>query len=85
MPVRDKRRLEELKPPGAGKPAPGEVARLYARAFAAFGVSALMSRRPSERSTVTLAMTVADALRAKGDLAARALSVGIEAAGRAAL
>jgi hypothetical protein len=83
--VVDKRPLDELKALGSGKPAPEGVARLYARAFAEFGVRALWSRAPSQRPTVTQALTVADALRAEGDLRARALAVAIEAACRAAL
>jgi hypothetical protein len=81
----DKRPLDELKALGSGKTAPVEVAQLYARAFAQFGVRALWSRTPSERPTVTQALSVADALRVEGDLRARALAVEIETACRAAL
>ena len=85
MPVLDKRPLDELKALGSGRPAPEPVARLYQRAFAEFGPLALWSRSPSERPTVTQALTIADALRTEGDLRARALAAEIEAACRAAL
>ena len=85
MPLKDPRPLDELKALGSGKPAPEEIARLYRRAFVEHGVRALWSRRPSDRPTVTQALTVADALRAEGDLAARALAIEIEASCRAAL
>jgi hypothetical protein len=76
--------LDQLKDLGSGRPAPEEIARLYRRAFAEFGPQALWSRRPSERPTITQALTVADALRNEGDLRARALAVEIEAKCRAA-
>jgi hypothetical protein len=77
--------LEQLKDLGAGRLAPEEIARLYRRAFAEFGASALWSRKPVERPTVTQVLTVADALRTEGDLRARALAIEIEAKCRAAL
>jgi hypothetical protein len=79
------RSLEQLKDLGAGRSASDEIARLYRRAFAEFGTSALWSRKPLERPTVTQVLTVADALRTEGDLRARALAVEIEAKCRAAL
>ena len=85
MTVLDNPPLDETKTLGSGKLAPDEVAHLYARAFAEFGVFALWSRKPSSRPTVTQALTVADALRAEGNLRARALAVEVEAARRAAL
>ena len=85
MQILDKRPLDELKALGSGKQAPAEVAQLYARAFAEFGVRALWSRVPSVCPTVTQALTVADALRVEGDLRARALAVQIETACRAAV
>ena len=85
MHLKDPRPLDDLKALGSGKPAPEEVARLYRRVFTEHGVRALWSRRPSDRPTLTQALTVADALRAEGDLRARALAVEIEASCRAAL
>ena len=85
MQARDTRGLDDLKDLGSGKPAPDEIVPLYHRAFAEFGVRALWSRKPADRPTITQALTVADALRAEGDLRARALAVEIEAKCRAAL
>jgi hypothetical protein len=83
--VKDARNLEELKDPGAGRPARDEIVRRYRKAYADFGVSALWSRRPAERPAFTLALSVADALRTEGNWRARALAVEIEAMRRAGL
>jgi hypothetical protein len=79
------RTLEQLKELGAGRPAPGEVARLYRQAFREFGTQALWSRRPSDSPTIAQALVVAESLRREGNLKSRALAVAIERACRAAL
>ncbi len=79
------RGIEQLKDLGAGKAAPGEVVRLYRRAFDEVGPRALWSRKPSEHPTITQALVIANALRAEGNLEARAMAVRIEDACRAAL
>ena len=81
----DPRDLEQLKGLGAGRPAPGEIARLYNEAFRAFGTQALWSRRPSEKPTIAQALVVAESLRREGNLQSRALADEIEQACRAAL
>jgi hypothetical protein len=81
----DTRDLEQLKDLGAGRPAPETVVRLYRQAFADFGVRALWNWRDMEHPTITQALTIADSLKAEGNLEARALAVAIERACRAAL
>jgi len=77
--------LDELKDRGSGKPAPGDVVRLYRRAFAEFGTRALWNWRALEQPTITQTLAVADSLRVEGDVNARRLAVQIEQACRAAL
>jgi hypothetical protein len=81
----DARSLEQLKELGAGRMAPGEVARLYHQAFRDFGAQSLWSRRPSEKPTIAQALVVAESLRHEGNLRSRALASDIERACRAAL
>jgi hypothetical protein len=81
----DARSLEELKELGAGRRAPGEIARLYDQAFRDYGAQALWNRRPSEMPTITQALVVAENLRREGNLQSRALAGEIERACRAAL
>jgi hypothetical protein len=81
----DTRNFEQLKELGAGRAAPGEVARLYHQAFRDFGTQSLWNRRPSEKPTVTQALVVAENLRREGNLESRALASEIEQACRAAL
>ena len=81
----DLRDLDELKTLGAGQTAPGDVARLYHRAFRDFGAQALWSRRPSAKPTIAQALVVAENLRREGNLQSRALAGEIERACRAAL
>jgi hypothetical protein len=81
----DKRSLEELKELGAGRSAPGEIARLYHEAFRDFGAQSLWSRRPSAAPTIAQALVIAESLRHEGNMKSRALAVEIEQACRAAL
>jgi hypothetical protein len=81
----DARSLEELKELGAGRRAPGEIARLYDQAFRDYGAQALWNRRPSEMPTITQALVIAENLRREGNLQSRALAGEIERACRAAL
>lgn len=83
--MRDSRSLEELKDLGSGKPAPGDVARLYGEAFAEHRARALWNWKQLERPTITQALAIAESLRTEGDRRARALALRIEAACRAAL
>jgi hypothetical protein len=77
--------IEQLKELGAGRAAPGEVARLYHQAFRDFGAQSLWNRRPSEQPTIAQALVVAENLRREGNLRSRALASEIEQACRAAL
>ena len=81
----DKRTLDNLKDLGSGKPASGEIVRLYRQAFEQFGIRALWSLRKLDRPTITQALAISESLRREGDLEARALAVQIERACRAAL
>ena len=81
----DARDLDQLKDLGAGRPAPAAVARLYHQAFADFGAIALWNWRNLEHPTITQILAIAAALKAEGNLKARALAVTIEQACRAAL
>lgn len=81
----DRRDIDQLKALGAGQQAPGEIARLYHRAFREFGVISLWSRRPSENPTIAQALVVAESLRRDGNVQSRALAAEIERACRAAL
>lgn len=83
--MKDARHIEELKDLGAGKPASGDIARLYHLAFAEFGTRALWNWRQIEQPTIAQALTVADSLRIEGNKQARALAVQIEEACRAAI
>jgi hypothetical protein len=47
--VTDRRSVDELKELGSGKPATGELARLYEQAFREFGALALWSSRKTRR------------------------------------
>ena len=62
---------------------PTEVAVLYSRAFAAYGVRALWNKRRLENPTREDALVVARALRREGDREARRLAEQIEQACRA--
>ena len=77
--------IEDLRQRGSGVPASERVALLYQQAFQDFGPRYLWSRRPSAWPTFTQALTIADALRREGNVAARGLAVQIEQACRAAL
>ena len=77
--------LEDLKDRGAGRPASADVAGLYHKAFQDFGPRYLWSRKASAWPTFTQALTIGEALRTEGNLAARALAIDIERAVRAAL
>jgi hypothetical protein len=81
----DTRDLQRLKELGAGRPAPGDIARLYRQAFRDFGAQALWSRRPSEKPTIAQVLVIAENLRREGNLQSRALAVEIEQTCRAAL
>jgi hypothetical protein len=81
----DTRHLGQLKVLGAGRPAPGEVARLYHQAFREFGAQSLWSRRLTAKPTITQALVIAENLRREGNLQTRALAVEIEQACRAPL
>ena len=74
-----------LKDLAAGRPASEDVVALYHEAFQRFGALALWSTRRLERPTIAQVLGVGEALRVEGNLAARALSVRIEDACRAAL
>jgi hypothetical protein len=77
--------LDDLKGRGSGLAAPQGVVRLYYQAFSEFGTRALWNWKRLEQPTITQALTIADALRVEGNLAARRLAVEIEQACRAAL
>ncbi|HWG07312.1 MAG TPA: hypothetical protein VG271_20090 [Beijerinckiaceae bacterium] len=81
----DKRTFDTLKDLGSGKPAPGEIVRLYRQAFDEYGSRALWSLRRLDRPTITQALAISESLRRAGNLEARALAVQIERACRAAL
>ena len=81
----DTRNLDQIKDLGVGRAAPEAVVRLYRQAFADFGGRALWNWRAMEHPTITQALTIADSLKAEGNLKARALAVAIEQACRAAL
>jgi hypothetical protein len=83
MPPR--RRIDELKQLGQGRPASAEVAALYRQAFSEYGPSALWSSQPSPSPTLAAALAITESLRVEGDLNARRLAERIEAACRAAL
>jgi hypothetical protein len=77
--------IEVLKERGDGRPAPPEVAALYAEAFARYGVAVLWSRKPSQSPSIAMALVIAENLRREGDMACRAFAHRIEQACRAAL
>jgi hypothetical protein len=77
--------IEELKDKGSGRPAPPEIAALYAEAFSRYGVQALWSRKPSRSPTIAMALVIAEALRREGDMACWGFAQRIEQACRAAL
>jgi hypothetical protein len=83
--MKDAYSLEELKELGSGKPAPADIVRLYNEAFAEHGARALWNWKQLEQPTITQALAVADSLRTEGDRRARALSIRIEEACRAAV
>jgi len=83
--MEDRRTLDELKNIGSGRPAPGDVVRLYRGAFAEYGTRALWNWRALEQPTITQALAIAESLRVEGNLKARALAEQIEQACRAAL
>jgi hypothetical protein len=61
-----------------------DFARLYRRAFAEFGASALWSSRPVPDPTPADALAITQSLRVEGNLQARRLAEEIEQACRAA-
>jgi hypothetical protein len=62
-----------------------DLASLYRRAFAEYGVRALWNKRELERPTPADALVVARALRVEGNREARRLAEQIKRACRAAL
>jgi hypothetical protein len=81
----DTRTLEQLKELGPGRTAPGEIARLYHKAFRDYRAHALWSRRPSEMPTIAQAIVLAENLYREGGLQCRALAAEIERTCRAVL
>ena len=81
----DRQTIEELKDLGAGRPANTDILQLYHQAFADYGVRALWNWRELDEPTIGQVLTIAQALRIEGNVAARGLAVRIEQACRAAL
>jgi len=68
-----------------GRTEPDDLAALYRRAFAEYGVRALWNKRQAGAPTPEDALVVARALRIEGNLKARELAEQIERLCRAAV